>query len=278
MKPMSARTGFGVWVAMVAGIAAVVATEGRAQAGACPEPQVSAIPADEATGVPTDAEVRLFFGERHVRAYELRDPTSRSVVKDGTADAATATVKLRVAGKPDVDLTLRRIDATQPVLIAKPKRVLDGGTTYAVVLVTDKDSFVISHFTTGQSTTTESAKLDAASGKMFTWRIPHADWKDPSGSFAEVTTRGAHGAGFEVYELAPDEQPSDAKLRVVVPGVASKFRFGSVHGCGSPDFTFDEPAKSPRRLSLAVRTYDDAGNASPIVRFSLDLKRRASAH
>lgn len=270
------------WMRAALAVLLVAAGAGAAQAGACPSPRLKIV--SERAPVPTNAQLRVVFDDdRSAEVLELVDGTS-SIVASGVVDAADFEVLVREDAGGAVVPTLLRRSATieHPSFIVQPTQALAPNTRYALVVHTKIRDFVVSRFTTTDGPDTTPPTLgDVARARFFRWKEskqPH--WKDLFGSFAEITLGERGGAlGYEIHELAPGEQPSDATLRTVItdqPGTT--LRFGVTYSCNGSDFAFPPVPKHARSqlLHLWIRAFDAAGNVSPLREVVLDLaKQRA---
>lgn len=140
--------------------------------GGTVKPYVSTTdPADKATGVPVDKEIKILFNE---------------IVSEGN-DFAKITLK-DAAGKA-VEMTAR-IDGS--ALYIKPKAALDYGATYTVVIpagaMKDKDGYSLSRdYTFTFTTVAEQPKPPAEQ--------PKSEFKDMAGHWAEATVVKLAGMG-----------------------------------------------------------------------------------
>jgi hypothetical protein len=249
-----------------------------AAAGECPHPHLAVLPADGARDVPTNVEVRVVMEAASVEVFELVDPVTRQIAKEG--DVSTFGVVLRDAHGATIATRTRRIDARHPIAIADPVTALAANTTYAVVVHAPKEDYVVSHFTTGAARDGDAPALD----KVKTARISdwprQGDWKDAYGSLAEAELGGVEGAaGFELHDLSGDASPSDTTLRAVILSAGPRVRFGSAWGCVAPNFAI--PGKPARNADahwhVWVRAFDLAGNVSPMREMIFDLRHRSIA-
>ena len=262
-------------LALCAVACAVAAFAARASAGACPGPGIRVLP-DGSAAVPTNVQVRLLFDAERVAVVELVDEVTRQIRKEGTVDAGAVDVLLETDDGAAVPVSLRRPPSTfRPVIIAAPTTPLAPRTRYAVIVRSGPDSYVVGRFATGDGPDTEPPAIGAVVDARF-FRYPEpTDWKDPTGSAADVTFSGVDGAAaLEVYALDGAGPPTDAGLRAIVEhrsGATVTLRDGGP--CQWANFEFPDVPRGARAypLSLGVRAVDAAGNASALVELTLDL-------
>lgn len=220
----------------------------NAYAGACPWGRLRVEVRD---GAPTNVEVRFTFESETVEVREVG--AGGAILKEAPASARDATLTLRANGAV-VPVTLRReLGAAHPRWLARPVKDLAPHTAYTVS-VADVD---VVRFVTGDGPDHDAPKLAGAKATVYGW--PWArDWKDPSGTFAELALDGLEGAtGVEVYD-----DPDARELR----WFGEQPRFGSISECGTATYSM---ATHP----IWVRAYDAAGNVSPLREVDLDARR-----
>lgn len=255
---------------LIAAVAAVIGgAAATARAGACAHPGLAVVPTGAAL-VPTNVEIRVVFAAATVEAVELVDEHSRQIAASGAVEAATATVEIRDRAGRAVAATVRRAAASPaPVVLVKPAAPLAPATDYAVVVGSAGASYAVARFTTGAGPDDAAPTLEPPSRvQAYRWRRhrrPH--WKDPRGTFAEVTARaGADVVGVEVHTGAAGS--IDTLAAVVTPDAAGLIRFGALDPCRRPDVEL--PAQRAP-LPLWIRGFDAAGNLSPLRPIALDL-------
>jgi hypothetical protein len=274
LDSMTMRTAIAGLAIAVIGAASIRA----AHAGACPDAHLQVL-VPEHSAVPTNFQVRVVFQrDQPVEVIELVDPTTRQIKATGRVAAADAEVIVRKDGGAVVPADVHRTTAsTRPVITVQPQAPLDPMTRYVVVVRTKQQDFVVARFTTeNDPDASPPALAPVVKAQLFTWHFKTPDWKDPSGSFAEVTVSGVTGAaGFEIHELQPGDTASETTLRAIVTGTGPRLRFGSLDACSDVDLRFPAVSKGARSQpwKLAIRAFDLAGNVSPLRDFTIDLAK-----
>ncbi len=281
MRPVPAVVAALSWLAATAAVGALGPGAAGAYAGACPSAHLAVMPADNAQSVPTNVQVRLLFERDEVEAFELIDGSSSQIAKTGMITAAKVDVVVRRAGGREVAATVTRaLAAAHPVVIVQPTAALAAHAHYEVVARGGGGELIVSRFETGA---TALGDVPALSGvvraRALRWaESSHPSWKDPHGSYAEVTLDGVRGAaGYELHERTADEPASAHTLRAVLvqdrDDPRPEIRFGSLGACGAPDYAFPPVPRGKRHAPhhLWIRAFDLAGHVSSLREITLDL-------
>lgn len=274
------RSSLGIAVAVVA---AVAARPGPAAGGACPEPHLATVPRDGATAVPTNVQPRVVFEAATVEVVELVDRATRQIAKSGAASAADAEIRLRDSTGGIVAAELRRIATRHPVFVVRPTAELAANRDYDIIVHTAADDYAVARFTTGDAPDRVEPGFDGVgAARLHAWTPSKpAHWKDVLGSYAEVAVTGLDGAaGFELHALGEHADATDATLVALVLSTrGGKLEFGSLSSCVTADVEIPGRPKrgQPHDWHLWVRTFDAAGNASPLRELTFDLRRRKRA-